>query len=87
MQTTDTSGASRLPLRSNHTRQAIDPILATIPAAHDMTGFSRSRLYELMGNGSIAAVKLGKRTMIRVDSLRSFVESLPPANIAPSRVA
>lgn len=39
-----------------------------------MTGLSRSRLYELMKAGEIGYSKVGRSTLILVESLRSFVE-------------
>lgn len=40
-------------------------------------GIGRTKLYELIQNGDIEAVKLGRRTLIRAFSARSFIDSLP----------
>jgi excisionase family DNA binding protein len=40
-------------------------------------GLSKSRLYELIGEGTIEARKLGARTVVPVASLRAFVEAAP----------
>lgn len=45
-----------------------------IPTAAEMLGIGRSKLYELMGAGEIEAIKIGKATLIVVESLERFVE-------------
>jgi excisionase family DNA binding protein len=40
-------------------------------------GIGRTKLFELIKRGDIEAIKLGRRTLIRADSARSFIESLP----------
>ena len=52
-----------------------EPISVKVPAAAQMTGLSRSRLYELMRSGDIEYVKVGSSTLILVESLRRFIES------------
>ena len=63
------------------------PISYTIPDAVKASGISRTRLYALMGDGSIPAVKLGKRVLIPAAQLAAYVASLPPATIRPQRKA
>ena len=40
-------------------------------------GIGRTKLYELIGEGEIEAVKLGRRTLIRAGSVRAFIDRLP----------
>lgn len=40
-------------------------------------GIGRTKLYELIQNGEIEAIKLGRRTLIRAESARSFIDRLP----------
>ncbi|RIX32191.1 helix-turn-helix domain-containing protein [Sphingomonas edaphi] len=40
-------------------------------------GIGRTKLYELIQSGEIEAIKLGRRTLIRAESARSFIDSLP----------
>jgi hypothetical protein len=61
--------------------------LFTIPDATRATGLCRSRLYNLLGDGSIEAIKAGKRTLIRAESLRSYIDTLPAATIRPAKAA
>jgi excisionase family DNA binding protein len=57
--------------------------------AAEALGLSRSRLYELIAAGEIAACKVGKRTIIQVNELTAFldrhrVERLPGGRAAPT---
>lgn len=59
----------------------IEPIHADLPTACAMLGVKRSTLYILINEGRIEAVKMGKRTLFPVASLRAFAASLP--RVAP----
>lgn len=52
----------------------IEPISVRIPAAVAITGFSRSRIYELIASGEIQIAKDRRSTLIVVASLRKAVE-------------
>jgi hypothetical protein len=67
--------------------QEVLPILYTIPAAGKASGFCRSRLYALMGDGAIEAVKIGRRTLVKADSLKAYIDGLPAATIRPAKKA
>ena len=54
---------------------SLEPISVRIPEAVRMTGLSRSAIYELMRDGDIEFAKVGRSTLIPVDSLRRFVDS------------
>jgi excisionase family DNA binding protein len=45
-----------------------------IPMAANMLGIGRSKLYELISAGEIEVIKIGKATLIVVESLQRFVE-------------
>lgn len=49
----------------------------TIGEAVRLFGIGRTKLYELIQNGDIEAVKLGRRTLVRASSARAFIDSLP----------
>ncbi len=51
------------------------PITVRVREAVRMIGLSRSRLYELLRDGEIEYAKVGRSTLILVESLRRFVES------------
>lgn len=52
----------------------IDPITVRVPEALAMTGFKRSRLYELIKSGEIQIAKDGHCTLIVVDSLKDAIK-------------
>lgn len=52
---------------------AIEPISVRIPTAVAMTGFSRSRIYELIAAGEIEIAKDRRSTLVVVASLRAAV--------------
>lgn len=53
------------------------PIAVTIAEAVQITGIGRTSLYKLISIGRLTPRKLGKRTLILVDELDAFVQSLP----------
>lgn len=58
--------------------------LLTVAEAAEVIG-SRTKVYDLIGEKHLRAVKLGSRTRIDAESLRVFLASLPEARIAPPR--
>jgi excisionase family DNA binding protein len=46
-----------------------------------LTGMSRTRIYELIGENRIEAVKAGHRTLLRMGNLQDYMASLPRAEI------
>lgn len=51
---------------------AIEPLTVRISTAVQLTGISRSRLYELIQSGDLATVKVGRSTLIHFRSLRAL---------------
>jgi excisionase family DNA binding protein len=51
-------------------------ISVKIPEAVRITGISRSRLYELIRNGDLEIVKIGRATLIKTASLEALIERL-----------
>ena len=49
------------------------PDLITIPVAAARLGLSRSKLYELIADGELPTVRIGRARRIAVDDLRSFI--------------
>jgi len=58
-------------------------ILCTIPQAAGVIGRGISFIYEALGDGRIEARKSDGRTLVVVESLRTYVASLPVAKIKP----
>jgi len=59
----------------------LEPLAVDIPEACRLTGLGRSKLYELLSAGEIPSVKVGKRRVVPVASLRQWLAKLanPPA--------
>lgn len=56
----------------------VQPLAYTIRGAVAASGFSRSRIYELIGRGLLKARKDGRKTLVLADSLATCIEALPP---------
>lgn len=54
-------------------------LAVTIPEAVAMSGIGRTSLYGLFKSGQIRPRKNGKRTLVLVDELESYLKSLPVA--------
>ena len=50
----------------------MNAILASIPDAQRALGIGRSTAYRLIENGKLETVKIGRRTLIRVSSIRAL---------------
>jgi len=50
----------------------IEPLTVRISAAVQLTGISRSRLYELIQSGDLETVKVGRSTLISYQSLKAL---------------
>jgi len=49
------------------------PLAHQLSRAAQITGISTSLLYELIKNGELAVVKIGRRTLIADDDLRALI--------------
>jgi len=64
----------------------IRPLAHQLQSAVRLTGISRSQLYELIKRGELPIVKVGRRTLIADDDLRSLLGRHRIASeIAPQR--
>ena len=54
----------------------MDTLLLKIPEAAGYLGLSRAKVYELIGDGALPAVKIGGSRRIRVSDLLDFVNGL-----------
>ena len=54
----------------------------SIDEACQASGIGRTKLYEALGAGKLIAKKAGRRTIIRPEDLKAYVESLPAAVFA-----
>ena len=53
-----------------------EKLTVTIPQACELTGLGRSTIYRLFESGKLQRLKAGTRTLIRVDDLEAYIESL-----------
>lgn len=67
--------SDRLPSSRANDALSVYPISVRIPVAVSMTGLSKSKIYQLIASGDIEAAKVGRATVVFVESLRSFLRS------------
>ena len=65
---------------SNHPHA---PLLVTVAEAAELLGIGRSKLYELIGEGLIRTVHIGRARRVPVAALNDFVGSLQAAAGCP----
>lgn len=58
------------------------PLLHDIPSTAALLGTGRSTVYEEIKAGRLAAVKIGRRTLVKHAELERFVGTLQPATQA-----
>jgi excisionase family DNA binding protein len=51
----------------------VEPITVTVPDACRITSIGMTKIYELIGEGRLKAVKIGRRTLITTESIRRLV--------------
>lgn len=56
-------------------RVTIEPLTVRIATAVQLTGISRSRLYELIQSGDLETVKVGRSTLIPFRSLKTLTRT------------
>lgn len=54
----------------------MDPVTVTIDGAKKALGIGTTKIYELIADGRLRTVKLGRRTLVRTDSIRDLVDTL-----------
>jgi hypothetical protein len=66
---------------------AIQPISVTLDKATELTGASRSRLFEAIRAKELTVRAAGRANLVEVDELRRWVKSLPTKGREPSKAA
>ena len=54
----------------------MEPLAYTIKEAVEVSRIGRTKLYEAIGSGNLKVIKSGRRTLIRADELKSFLNRL-----------
>lgn len=52
----------------------MDSVTVTIDGAAKATGLGRTTLYTLINEGKLATVKIGRRTLVKTDSIRELLQ-------------
>jgi excisionase family DNA binding protein len=55
----------------------MDKLLYTVDEVVKLTGLGKSKIYDVMRDGSLRSVKIGACRRISAEALREFVASLP----------
>lgn len=53
--------------------KGIEPLTVRVATAVEITGLSRSRIYELIQSGDLETVKVGRSTLILFRSLKALI--------------
>lgn len=59
----------------------VSPLTVPLPKAPGVTGLSRSTIYREAARGNIRLLKIGRSTLVCMDSVRAFLANLPAASI------
>lgn len=54
----------------------MEPLTITVASARSALGIGTTKIYELINEGQLKTVKLGRRTLVRTDSIHALVERL-----------
>lgn len=53
----------------------MDPVTVTIDGAKKATGLGHTKIYQLINEGRLKTVKIGRRTLVSTDSIRALVKA------------
>jgi excisionase family DNA binding protein len=68
------SGHERPRIRGSTKETAkMEPVTVTVDDAKRAIGIGTTKLYELINDGKLATVKIGRRTLIKTDSIRALI--------------
>jgi excisionase family DNA binding protein len=51
----------------------MEPVTVTIDGAKKATGLGATKIYELINDGKLETVKIGRRTLVKTASIRALV--------------
>lgn len=57
----------------------MEPITVTIEGAKQATGLGATKIYELISTGQLKTIKVGRRTLVKTESIRELFASLERA--------
>lgn len=53
----------------------MEPITVTVNGAKKATGLGHTKIYELINEGRLEVVKIGRRTLVKTASIRALLEA------------
>jgi len=53
----------------------MEPVTLTIDGTKKATGLGTTKIYELIGQGKLDTVKIGRRTLVKTASIRALLEA------------
>jgi excisionase family DNA binding protein len=53
----------------------METLTVTIDGAKKATGLGTTKIYELISEGKLQTIKIGRRTLVKTDSIRALVEA------------
>jgi excisionase family DNA binding protein len=63
------------------------PLAVTVPIALNLTGIGRTKLYQLIDNGAVESIRIGRRRLINYASLERLVNNAGEPLSGPRQVA
>lgn len=57
----------------NHGERKVQPLTVSVDDAQVISGLGRTTLYRLIEAGQLETTKLGRRRLVRVDSLKKLI--------------
>ncbi len=54
--------------------RGMEPITVTVADAKKALGLGSTKIYELIGEGRLQTVKIGRRTLVKTASIRALVD-------------
>ncbi|MEH3046187.1 helix-turn-helix domain-containing protein [Sphingomonas adhaesiva] len=52
----------------------MEPLTVTVEGARKALGLGTTKLYELIGEGKLQTIKVGRRTLVKTESIRALVD-------------
>jgi len=62
-------------VRNGTVNPEIEPLTVRVAIAVQITGLSRSRIYEIIKSGELETVKVGRSTLVKYASLKALLSS------------
>lgn len=54
----------------------MEPVTITVADTKKALGLGTTKIYELIGDGRLQTVKIGRRTLVKTDSIRALISQV-----------